>query len=169
MWGDKLTGVQIQYIQHRVDVLAKHFMGCVARGRRMAPGKVKEIADGRCFMGVEAQAVGLVDAISTWEDEVAAALERTLPALYGRLRGEAALQAWHNVVCYELGISDAKLATAEQLEGVADKFGTLCCAALQHEITINEARAQDAKIEAEFAEQQARRAEEYSRRRRRRN
>jgi protease-4 len=48
-------------LQGMVDEVLKQFVEAVARGRSMAPERVRALADGRIFSGTQAAAAGLVD------------------------------------------------------------------------------------------------------------
>ena len=60
-------------LQSIVDEAFGRFVDIVARGRDMAPEKVKQIADGRILTAEQAKAAGLVDEIGYFDEAVAAA------------------------------------------------------------------------------------------------
>ena len=63
--GVEVTPEQVAEFQSYVDTYYAAFTGAVARGRGMAPGDVKKVADGRMFIGPDAKAAGLVDNIQS--------------------------------------------------------------------------------------------------------
>jgi protease-4 len=105
-----LTEAGREHLLRVIHDLHDQFIAMVATGRRMAPDRVRELADGRIFSGREAVGLGLVDAIGgeaearAWlaaERELPAALpvrdletrslaERSFGALLGAALGEAA-------------------------------------------------------------------------------
>ncbi|MCF8086106.1 MAG: signal peptide peptidase SppA [Desulfohalobiaceae bacterium] len=58
-----LTDKERRYFQNLVDNLFGQFVDAVAEGRKMEPEKVRKLADGRAFTGVQAKEKGLVDAL----------------------------------------------------------------------------------------------------------
>jgi len=60
-------------LQGVVDNVNLQFVHAVAEGRKLPPGDVLKIADGRIFTGEQAKALGLVDALGNLEDAVAEA------------------------------------------------------------------------------------------------
>lgn len=82
----ELTDAERQYFQSIVSQLHAQFVRDVARGRgkKIAPEKLNEIADGRVFTGEQALAVQLVDRIGTIDDAVRAA------GAAGGIKGEPA-------------------------------------------------------------------------------
>jgi protease-4 len=68
-------------LQGLVDDMYEQFVGMVASGRHMDPGRVRALADGRAYTGRQALALGLVDAIGG-EKEARAwlATEKGVPA-----------------------------------------------------------------------------------------
>ncbi len=72
-------------MQALIDDLYDQFVGMVAKGRKMEPARVRELADGRAYTGRQALALGLIDAIGTETDartwlEAERAIAATLPA-----------------------------------------------------------------------------------------
>jgi protease IV len=60
-------------IQMTLDHGYRQFLSLVATGRNMSMDKVRTVAEGRVFIGTEAQKLGLVDKIGTLEDAIASA------------------------------------------------------------------------------------------------
>lgn len=65
--GEKLI------LQNIVNEIYENFINTVAEGRKMEAGKVRELADGRIYTGMQAKNVGLVDEIGNYYDALAAA------------------------------------------------------------------------------------------------
>ncbi|MHB8963153.1 MAG: signal peptide peptidase SppA [Saccharofermentanales bacterium] len=66
------TEEDAKILQELVDSSYNRFVDIVAAGRKMQTVKVREIADGRIYDGVQAKAIGLVDEIGYFEDALAA-------------------------------------------------------------------------------------------------
>lgn len=74
--GTEITDDQLAEFQRNVDSLNEHFLAAVQTGRKMTKKQVKDLADGRVHVGEEALTLGLVDAVSSFDDamnELAAA------------------------------------------------------------------------------------------------
>jgi signal peptide peptidase SppA len=63
--GSEVTDEQLAHIQERVNATAGRFASAVAKGRGLSPEQVADLADGRVWVGDDAQARGLVDEITT--------------------------------------------------------------------------------------------------------
>lgn len=63
--GTVITPEALANWQRGVDAYQKHFEAAVARGRGMTPARVKELATGEMWMGADAVAKGLMDAVNT--------------------------------------------------------------------------------------------------------
>ncbi|HNW93290.1 MAG TPA: signal peptide peptidase SppA [bacterium] len=63
-----MTPEETAYLQGILDDVHQQFIGDICRGRGMARSAVAPHADGRIFTGRQALALGLVDAIGTYED-----------------------------------------------------------------------------------------------------
>jgi protease-4 len=63
-------------LQGMVDDVLGQFVDAVARGRKMEPARVRELADGRIYSGAQAKAVGLVDDLGGLADATRAAWEQ---------------------------------------------------------------------------------------------
>ncbi|MCX7429004.1 MAG: S49 family peptidase [Planctomycetia bacterium] len=68
--GTAIVEKDREHIQSIVDYFGQDFLQAVALGRRMSPGRLSAVADGRVFPGPEALRLGLVDAIGTLSDTV---------------------------------------------------------------------------------------------------
>jgi signal peptide peptidase SppA len=77
--GSRITEEQEAYWQELIDKTQAEFSEAIARGRGLSLEKVKEeLADGRVHMAADAQALGLIDGIQTFEE--------TLGQLRGQLK-----------------------------------------------------------------------------------
>lgn len=65
--GTEITQEQLAEMQRNIDALNAHFLDGVASGRKMQLERVKELADGRVHVGQEAMALGLVDAVESFD------------------------------------------------------------------------------------------------------
>jgi protease-4 len=66
----KMTDSERQYLQGIIDSIHSQFIKDVAAGRRMNIDKVRELADGRIYTGLQAKEAGLIDNIGTFYDTV---------------------------------------------------------------------------------------------------
>ncbi len=66
--GVEVTPEQIENLQRTVDGHARLFLASVAKGRRMATGRLQELADGSMYMASEAKANGLIDEVKSAHD-----------------------------------------------------------------------------------------------------
>jgi protease IV len=83
--GREMTQQEKDLIQATIDEAHRQFVADVAQGRNLPEEKVREVADGRIFMGETALKLGLVDELGNLEDAVAAA------ARMGKIAGEPEL------------------------------------------------------------------------------
>lgn len=67
----KMSKEEKEYLQSFVDAAYSRFVDVVAEGRSMEVDKVKELADGRIYDGVQAKAKGLVDELGYFRDALA--------------------------------------------------------------------------------------------------
>jgi len=65
-----LTAFQQQKIQKMINKVYGDFTGIVSRGRNIPLEKVKELAEGRVYSGIDAKKVGLVDAFGGFTDVI---------------------------------------------------------------------------------------------------
>lgn len=69
--GAPISEQQLAEMQRVIESLNSHFVGDVARGRRMTAARLAEVTDGRVWIGSEARDVGLVDRIESFEAALA--------------------------------------------------------------------------------------------------
>ncbi len=70
-------------VQESIEETYDTFLDRVSKGRNMSVEQVNEIAQGRVWSGVDAQAIGLVDELGTLDDAIAAAAEMAGLESYG--------------------------------------------------------------------------------------
>jgi len=58
------------YLQGIIDSIYEQFVNDVAEGRKMPVDRVKQLADGRIYTGIQAKEMGLIDNIGTFYDVV---------------------------------------------------------------------------------------------------
>ena len=68
---EKITAEQREILQSLIDEAYDQFVGIVAEGRGLKESKVRELADGRIYTALQAQKLGLVDEIGTFEEAIA--------------------------------------------------------------------------------------------------
>jgi len=66
--GAPVTEEYVEYAQDLIDKLNASFLTAVKRGRNLAIGKVREVADGRVFVADDAAGLGLIDAVESFDD-----------------------------------------------------------------------------------------------------
>ena len=70
-----LTEQEKLFFQGLIDSMHSQFVTAVADGRKMKEEKVRKLADGRVYTGVEAKIHGLVDEVGTLQDAIASAAQ----------------------------------------------------------------------------------------------
>jgi len=73
--GRPMTPEEHAILQNVVDRFYGQFVHIVAEGRHMPEDKVRPLADGRVYTGIEAKELGLVDQVGHLEDAITAAKE----------------------------------------------------------------------------------------------
>ena len=68
---EKMTAEQREILQSLVDEAYDQFVGIVAEGRGMQESEVRKLADGRIYTALQAEKLGLVDKIGTFEEAIA--------------------------------------------------------------------------------------------------
>ena len=66
--GTTVTPAQLAELQRNVDAINELFVAAVARGRRMSLTQAKSLADGRVHLAAQAKALGMIDAVCTWQE-----------------------------------------------------------------------------------------------------
>ena len=66
----KMRDDERKYLQGIIDSIYEEFVNDVAEGRKMPIDKVKQLADGRIYTGLQAKETGLIDKIGTFYDVV---------------------------------------------------------------------------------------------------
>ncbi len=64
----ELTPAEEQFLQGKLDAIHELFIREVARNRNLSVAAVRELADGRFFLGAEAVKAGLIDEVGTEEE-----------------------------------------------------------------------------------------------------
>jgi len=70
IFGDVVTPVQEEFIQHIVDAHFAYFKSAVMSGRSMSEEQFAAVSDGRWWLGAEAIDIGIIDRISTLSETV---------------------------------------------------------------------------------------------------
>jgi signal peptide peptidase SppA len=73
--GTVVTDKQLAYMQERIDGLNEHFLKGVTTGRGMPRSQLNDIADGRVFIALKAMGLGLIDAVSSFDQAYATAVK----------------------------------------------------------------------------------------------
>ena len=70
-----MTAEEKKILQEIVNEIHDEFISVVANGRKLDPYKVRQLADGRIYTGLQAQKLGLVDNLGNYYDALVAAGE----------------------------------------------------------------------------------------------
>jgi protease-4 len=70
-----LDATETAMIQQEVDIAYEEFIRMVAEGRDMSEDEVREMATGWAWSGIEAQEMGLIDELGTYDDALDRAAE----------------------------------------------------------------------------------------------
>lgn len=70
-----MTAEEKKILQDIVDEIQDEFIKTVANGRKLDPYKVRQLADGRIYTGLQAQRLGLVDNLGNYYDALLACAE----------------------------------------------------------------------------------------------
>lgn len=89
--GTEITAEQLAEWQRLVDELNGHFIAAVMAGRGMSAAEVRGLADGRIHLAKDAQKLGLIDAVQTFD--AAMAELRKEKAMGGQNQGSSATVA----------------------------------------------------------------------------
>ena len=65
--GTEVTGKQLAYYQDMITQINEHFLAGVAAGRKMPIDAVRALADGRTHLASNAQGIGLIDAVESFD------------------------------------------------------------------------------------------------------
>lgn len=66
----ELTAEEEQILQAMVDDIYGQFVDVVAKGRKLSVERVRELADGRVYTGIQAKELGLVDELGNYYDAI---------------------------------------------------------------------------------------------------
>jgi len=69
--GTEITAEQLAEWQRLADGVNELFMAAVAKGRGLSMGLVRDLADGRVHLAADAQDLGLIDGLGTFESAMA--------------------------------------------------------------------------------------------------
>jgi len=73
--GRPMTPAERAILQHMIDQFYCEFVHVVTERRHLPEERVRELADGRIYTGLEAKELGLVDRIGYLEDAIATAMD----------------------------------------------------------------------------------------------
>lgn len=68
--GTKVTDAHLEKFQQEVNDINRFFLDGVRDGRKMTEQQVRRVATGEIWIAARAQALGLIDAVETWEGAV---------------------------------------------------------------------------------------------------
>ncbi|HUI11566.1 MAG TPA: signal peptide peptidase SppA [Bacteroidota bacterium] len=112
----KMTDDDRAYFQRLMDDVHAQFIGVVARERKLAPERVRELADGRVFTGEQAVRLGLVDTLGTFEDAV-----RIAAGIAGITGEPAIVRERHTKAFWESVFGDAGDAIRDLKQDLLDR------------------------------------------------
>ncbi len=73
----ELTPEKERLLQEEIDLLHTYFIEAIAQNRNLSLERVQELADGRTYLGAQAQELGLIDQLGNMDDAIAT-LEKQL-------------------------------------------------------------------------------------------
>lgn len=111
-----MTAEERTILQGIVNEIYENFINIVATGRKMEAGKVRALADGRVYTGLQAKNVGLVDEIGNYYDALAEAAK--LAGIEGMpiVKEKAKHQPWEILLSAQIAES-VKSSVMEQIIG----------------------------------------------------
>jgi signal peptide peptidase SppA len=71
--GTELSDEFIAHVQSQIDAMNTHFLAAVQSGRNLSDAQLKAASDGRTFMAAEAQGMGLIDGVMSFDEAMAQA------------------------------------------------------------------------------------------------
>ena len=86
--GTPILPEQLQDMESRVNTVATHFFAAVRGGRDLTSAQMSRVTDGRVFPAAEAQALGLIDGIETFDEAFAATAGMPAKRRRGQQRAE---------------------------------------------------------------------------------
>lgn len=84
--GTEITAEQLAELQRTIDAVNQAFVDHVATGRKLTPERAQELADGRVHIGKQAQSLGLIDGIESF-DQALGALAAQIQANHQKRKG----------------------------------------------------------------------------------
>lgn len=151
-FGTEITEDQTSYLQGIVDSHQKEFAEVVQRGRGFSAKSFAAVADGRLFLGEQALALGLIDAIQKPQETLAAMPRRQSPPQYAQRSksmsetNEAPKAATLQELKAELPEASNDFLVAQQLAGATLP---LAMKAYNSHLAAELRAANDAKVEAD--------------------
>jgi signal peptide peptidase SppA len=88
--GTKITDEQKAEVQGNIDALNEHFLQGVSQGRGLTMARVRELNDGKVYVGADAQRAGLVDGIQSFEETLSQLSSRGVPSMAAQSADPAA-------------------------------------------------------------------------------
>jgi protease-4 len=141
--GKEFTPTQRAAFAHWMDRIYDNFVQRVAAGRKLSPDRVREIAKGHVWTGVQAKELGLVDEIGGFYDAVAKA--KVLAKISGeaRLKRMSPSSSAFESVQKMLGVSAS---SAKTLAAAAWVFGDPRAQSIMDELAQSRLRSQGAMV-----------------------
>jgi signal peptide peptidase SppA len=84
--GTEITDAQLAEWQKRVDGIAEHFVGAVAKGRKLTKAEAKQLATGQVWSAAEAVDLRLIDAVESLDEALAALDKRIESQAKGKMK-----------------------------------------------------------------------------------
>lgn len=78
--GVKLSPEYLAFVQEHVNDCNAHFLSAVQSGRRLTDEQLAAVSDGRFWLADKSKSLGLIDAIASWEEAMAALVSSLPPA-----------------------------------------------------------------------------------------
>jgi len=141
--GEEFTPAQRAAFSHWMDRIYDNFVARVAVGRKLSPDRVRQIAKGHVWTGVQAKDLGLVDEIGGFYDAVAKAKALANISGEARLRSMSPSGSPFEAVQKLLGVSAT---SARTLAAAAWIFGDPRAQGILDEIAQARLRSQGAMV-----------------------
>lgn len=98
--GTPVTPALVDMVQQRVDEIGAFFFAAVQTGRNLSTTRLANVTDGRSWLATEAQQLGLIDGIESFEEAVSGAARMRRKRRYAAAHSELAQlrAAWEQMV-----------------------------------------------------------------------
>lgn len=96
--GTPVTPALVDEVQSHVDAIGAFFFQAVQQGRKLSSSRLAAVTDGRLWLASEAQQLGLIDGIESFDEALAAAALLRPVRRAAVHRAQALRSAWEDIV-----------------------------------------------------------------------